>query len=211
MTTNVNCVALGGRRVRGGRARANVPARSDGPSLEELAESGIKVDILCCLTSKDSDTKATKALIPYDQLMVRGEDLTSLMFAQLPRASTASSERAESGAGGSEQGELEKDEEMSGTSTPSSKSTSTKENERYIFFCNILGTRCEPSHFNIYHYSTAYTELGDGQLMEILNQHLHQSSDAFASLGELVLFKGAIEHSTRICRALVSDIYQRIC
>lgn len=52
--------------------------------------------------------------------------------------------------------------------------------------------------------STAYTELGDGQLTEILSQHLLQSSAESSSSEALVVFKDAIEHSTRICRILVS-------
>ena len=37
---------VGGRRGRGGRGRANVLPPSEGPSLADLASSGISVDIL---------------------------------------------------------------------------------------------------------------------------------------------------------------------
>lgn len=62
--------------------RGNVP-HSEGPSLADLANSGIKVDTLQQLMPKES----LKQLIPYDQLVVRGEDLSRLIFAQLPAKS----------------------------------------------------------------------------------------------------------------------------
>jgi len=46
--------------------------------------------------------------------------------------------------------------------------------------------------------SCAYRELGDGQLMDILQGHID-------SLGSgLVLFRGAIEHTSRLARVMVS-------
>ncbi len=47
--------------------------------------------------------------------------------------------------------------------------------------------------------SPNYTELGDGQVMDILKMHI---GDLNSGDG-LVLFKGAIEHAARICRAMV--------
>ncbi len=46
-----------------------------------------------------------------------------------------------------------------------------------------------------------YTELGDGQVMDILKRHIDNGSSV---TDRLVLFKGAIEHSSRLCRAMVS-------
>ncbi len=44
-----------------------------------------------------------------------------------------------------------------------------------------------------------YAELGDGQVMDILKRHI----DSGSVTDRLVLFKGAIEHSSRLCRAMV--------
>ena len=65
----------------------------------------------------------------------------------------------------------------------------------------------------------SYSELGDGQVMEILAKHLTGSScsdsgtttqqgegsteSALYRSRDLVLFKGAIEHAARLCRAMV--------
>ena len=57
--------------------------------------------------------------------------------------------------------------------------------------------------------STAtYSELGDGQVMDLLAKHMETfkklTSEGVQSTFNLVLFKGAIEHASRICRVLVS-------
>ena len=65
----------------------------------------------------------------------------------------------------------------------------------------------------------SYSELGDGQVMEILAKHLtgcsssdgtttQQQREGNAELAlyrsrDLVLFKGAIEHAARLCRVMV--------
>ena len=68
----------------------------------------------------------------------------------------------------------------------------------------------------------SYSELGDGQVMEILAKHLtttsgstmctttqqHREGEGDADLAlyrnrDLVLFKGAIEHAARLCRVMV--------
>lgn len=63
--------------------------------------------------------------------------------------------------------------------------------------------------------TNSYSELGDGQVMEILTKHLagysamqqqieESSEPVFSQNLDLVLFKGAIEHASRLCRILVS-------
>ena len=60
----------------------NLPAaHSEGPSLADLASSGIKVETLQRLAPQDPDVdigdrRVPKQLIAFDQLTVRGEDLT---------------------------------------------------------------------------------------------------------------------------------------
>lgn len=124
----MSIIISGGRRVRG-RARANVLVRSEGPSLEDLAASGIKVDVLQHLAPKDPDTGALKKLIPYDQITMRGEDLTGLLFAQLPRVGVASDVRTGSSEGDSEQGE---------GSAGGTSDTRSRGKERLRFFTNVL-------------------------------------------------------------------------
>ena len=62
----------------------------------------------------------------------------------------------------------------------------------------------------------SYSELGDGQVMEILANHLtgpgcgdkckETGVNTFSSQTmDLVLFKGAIEHAARLCRSMVSE------
>ena len=60
--------------------------------------------------------------------------------------------------------------------------------------------------------STGYSELGDGQVMEALNHHLKvlQTQQCQNNFREMILFRGAIEHATRLCRVMVSskvDLY----
>lgn len=63
----------------------NLPtAHSEGPSLADLASSGIKVETLQRLAPQDPDgdigeRRVPKQLIPFDQLTVRGEDLTGML------------------------------------------------------------------------------------------------------------------------------------
>ncbi len=68
--------------------RSNVP-HSEGPSLTDLANSGIKINTLQKLMPKDS----LKQLIPYDQVVVRGEDLSGLIFAQFPMKAAGQKDR----------------------------------------------------------------------------------------------------------------------
>ena len=49
------------------------------------------------------------------------------------------------------------------------------------------------------------SELGDGQVTEALGPHLARLRDQ-TGRGDLVLFRGAIEHVTRLCRVMVSDV-----
>lgn len=59
---------------------------------------GIRVDILLKLVPKDPE-KGLQQLIAFDQLTMRGEDLTRLIFANLPsgtRAATREEDRSQS-------------------------------------------------------------------------------------------------------------------
>ena len=76
--------------MRGGRGRINQASSSspsvEGPSLEELISTGIRVDTLKQLMAKETEDSAedlsddeskVKKLIALDQVTLRGEDLTS--------------------------------------------------------------------------------------------------------------------------------------
>ena len=61
-------------------------------------------------------------------------------------------------------------------------------------------------------HSGTYLELGDGQVMETLQKHLKLKTQEERDGGgrrkrtagtNVVLFKGAIEHATRLCRVMV--------
>ena len=114
-----------GHNVRPGRARA---ATSHGHNT--IQQMDINIDIVTKLLASD------KQLLPVDQLTMKGEDLTGLMFAQL---------------------------------------------------------------------DGSYSELGDGQVMDYLNNAIvehdeHCTDDRL----DLILFRRAIEHVTRLCRVMVS-------
>lgn len=72
----------GGRRMRGGSMRGGkMPqsSSSEGPSLEELAKSGIKVDVLQRLMPANQDEEGDsglRKLIALDLVTMKGEDLT---------------------------------------------------------------------------------------------------------------------------------------
>ena len=54
-----------------------------------------------------------------------------------------------------------------------------------------------------------YTELGDGQVMDILKNHiesLKHNTKVDGPETKMVLFTGAIEHASRMCRVMVSDL-----
>ena len=71
----------------------------------------------------------------------------------------------------------------------------------YTLTCYILTTSTP--------HSGTYSELGDGQVMEILQKHLTQWKSQEEREGggkaaaSLVLFRGAIEHATRLSRVMV--------
>jgi len=117
--------------VRPGRARA---ASHGHNTLSDLQQMGISIGVVIELLAGD------KQLLPVDQLTMKGEDLTGLMFAQL---------------------------------------------------------------------DGSYSELGDGQVMDYLNnaivEHDEQCSDQQQL--DLILFRRAIEHVTRLCRVMVSVVY----
>ena len=61
-------------------------------------------------------------------------------------------------------------------------------------------------------HSGTYSELGDGQLMEILQKHLtewkspEEREGGGRTAANLILFRGAIEHATRLIRVMVSTV-----
>lgn len=73
-----------GRRGRGGRGRANLPVQSGGPSIEELSLKGIKIEMVQKLIPPDPEAPAVRQLIVMEQVSMKGEDLTGLMFAKFP-------------------------------------------------------------------------------------------------------------------------------
>jgi len=116
---------------RPGRVRVSNQASS----IAELKQLGINTEVLTELLKSD------EKLLALDQLTMRGEDLTGLMFAQL-----------------------------------------------------------QVDNF--------YSELGDGQVMDDLNNAIVQyNADCCNSQSlNLILFRRAIEHITRLCRVMVSDL-----
>ena len=70
-------------------------------------------------------------------------------------------------------------------------------------------------------HSATYLELGDGQVMETLQKHLTQWKSQKERDGggrreetagtNVVLFRGAIEHATRLCRVMVGKTISQVC
>lgn len=52
----------------------------DGPSLEELAKTGVKVEVLQQLMPSGEDGSGLTKLIQLDQVTMRGEDLTGQLM-----------------------------------------------------------------------------------------------------------------------------------
>lgn len=123
-----------GPRPAAGRRRVNNQAASD--NISELKELGIDIEVLTELL------KCHEKLLVLDQLTMKGEDLTGLMFAQL-----------------------------------------------------------QTNQF--------YNELGDGQVMDYLNDAIIQynANNCNGKPLDLILFRRAIEHVTRLCRVMVSDYF----
>lgn len=72
------------RRGRGGRGRANAPQQSSGLSVEELSKMGIKMELVQKLIPPDPEMPTLRQLISLEQVAMKGEDLTGLMFAKFP-------------------------------------------------------------------------------------------------------------------------------
>lgn len=72
------------RRGRGGRGRANVPQQTSGLSVEELSKMGIKMGLVQKLIPPDPEVPTLRQLISVEQVSMKGEDLTGLMFAKFP-------------------------------------------------------------------------------------------------------------------------------
>lgn len=74
----------------------------------------------------------------------------------------------------------------------------------HILTCHTLTTSTP--------HGSTYSELGDGQLMEILQKHLtewksqEEREEGGRTAANLILFKGAIEHATRLIRVVVSTV-----
>lgn len=113
---------------RPGRGRGS---SNESSSINELKQLGIHTEVLTELS------QSSEKLLALDQLTMRGEDLTGLMFAQL-----------------------------------------------------------QMDHF--------YSELGDGQVMDYLNDAIVQYNINCCSSKplDLILFRRAIEHVTRLCRIM---------
>lgn len=63
-------------------------------------------------------------------------------------------------------------------------------------------------------HSVVYQELGDGQVLEAVEKHIEryashcaretrETSSSLTPLPDLILFQQAMEHATRLCRAMV--------
>lgn len=115
--------------TRPGRARVS----NRTTSVTELKQLGINTDILVELSSEK--------LMELDQLTMKGEDLTGLMFAQL---------------------------------------------------------------------DDFYSELGDGQVIDYLSRSIVQYNINNSKSLDLILFRRAIEHVTRLCRVMVSFLVANI-
>ncbi len=142
-----------GRRVRPGRPRGGGIV-SDGivPVMKLQATTLEANDIMYETMVELLPREKQIGLIDYDDFAVKGEDLTSLMFAKLPLPIESSSEQ----------------QQINGS-------------DRKF---------------------TDYTEIGDGQVKDAINNILEkQSKDP---IGRMVLSKQGMEHVIRLCRALVS-------
>ena len=113
--------------TRPGRVRVSIRTTS----ITELKQLGINTDILIELSPQSNEK-----LIELDQLTMKGEDLTGLMFAQ---------------------------------------------------------------------FDDFYNELGDGQVMDYLSKSVVQYNVDNSKSLDLILFRRAIEHVTRLCRVMVSE------
>lgn len=114
---------------RPGRHRVSTQANN----ISELKQLGINTEVLTELL------QCNEKLLAIDQLTMRGEDLTGLMFAQLQ-------------------------------------------------------------------LDNFYSELGDGQVMDYLNNAIAQYNITYSKSLDLILFRKAIEHVARLCRLMVSYI-----
>ena len=70
----VVCVCVGTHRGRGGRGRATKAAQFVG--LSDLVASGVRVDVLQRLLPRAEGEGEGGQLIPFDQVFLRGEDVT---------------------------------------------------------------------------------------------------------------------------------------
>jgi len=116
--------------VRPGRTRVASHVKNTTSDLQQMGVNiGVVLELLAC----------DKQLLPVDQLTMKGEDLTGLMFARL---------------------------------------------------------------------DGSYSELGDGQVMDYLNNAIVEHDEQYRDEQlDLILFRTAIEHVTRLCRVMVSAGY----
>ena len=64
------------RRVRGGRGRVPPTSSVEGLNAAELAASGVSVATLLSLGGGEGGREAMAKLVPLEQVILRGEDLT---------------------------------------------------------------------------------------------------------------------------------------
>jgi hypothetical protein len=186
----------GGRPGRRGRG-VSMATQSVGLNMTKLMADGVRADVLQTLMPRAPQTAAATGgtgqeetsgeLIPLNQVITRGEDVTALIFCKLPSVCPTSSTRSEAssddeGADSSSEDEQEDTEDKKDTTADSSP--------------------------------CVYQELGDGQVLGEIENHIHryaahcakEHQDNPASLvppPDLVLFQQAMEHATRLCRAMI--------
>ncbi len=70
-------MCVGSRRARGGSIRGGgQSSHHEGPSLEELAKTGVRVEVLQQLLPPGDEGSGLTKLLPMDQVTMKGEDLT---------------------------------------------------------------------------------------------------------------------------------------
>jgi hypothetical protein len=179
----------GGRPGRRGRG-VSMAAQSTGLNMAKLMADGVRADVLQALLPRPQaatdggEGEPLAELIPLNQVITRGEDVTALIFCKLP-AVRADSVRGR--AGSVEEG------------ASSSEDDQEEEQEAGVFdSCSV------------------YQELGEGQVLEAMEKHAQRysahcgrrsqdSASVVSPVPDLVVFQQAMEHATRLCRAMVGQ------
>ncbi len=75
---------VGSRRVRGGSMRGGgQSSHHEGPSLEDLAKAGVRVEVLQQLMPPGLEGNGLTKLLPLDQVTMKGEDLSGELYTEL--------------------------------------------------------------------------------------------------------------------------------